>query len=249
MPWVGFEPMIPAFKQAKTVHALDCAATVISFHSFMYGLFKVAVSSWDCMSNGTMINKYWIWEAVEGSSNRIIWGTIPLCGWRNWRKKKHEKSQSTYALSTQYMRVSFISVQPFILIIFLNIIFVVQRKTETKKSDIINIHPNLLHIAAHAIIYWYLNKSCTLCNVIINNLPTPERLACGFLPPIVGLWSSCWATSSCVLKATSTFGWPLVRLMAGSAAESWNKQGNHQGNETRHIANECWQDLLYSWFT
>jgi hypothetical protein len=29
MPWVGFEPSIPAFKRAKTVHALDRAATVI----------------------------------------------------------------------------------------------------------------------------------------------------------------------------------------------------------------------------
>jgi hypothetical protein len=29
MPWVGFEPMIPAFERAKTVHALDRAATVI----------------------------------------------------------------------------------------------------------------------------------------------------------------------------------------------------------------------------
>jgi hypothetical protein len=29
MPWVGFEPTIPAFERAKTVHALDCAATVI----------------------------------------------------------------------------------------------------------------------------------------------------------------------------------------------------------------------------
>jgi hypothetical protein len=29
MPWVGFEPMIPAFEQAKAVHALDRAATVI----------------------------------------------------------------------------------------------------------------------------------------------------------------------------------------------------------------------------
>jgi hypothetical protein len=29
MPWVGFEPTIPAFKRAKTVHALDRAATVI----------------------------------------------------------------------------------------------------------------------------------------------------------------------------------------------------------------------------
>jgi hypothetical protein len=28
MPWVGFEPTIPAFKQTKTVHALDRAATV-----------------------------------------------------------------------------------------------------------------------------------------------------------------------------------------------------------------------------
>jgi hypothetical protein len=29
MPWVGFEPTIPAFERAKTVHALDRAATVI----------------------------------------------------------------------------------------------------------------------------------------------------------------------------------------------------------------------------
>jgi hypothetical protein len=28
MPWVGFEPMIPAFKWPKTVHASDRAATV-----------------------------------------------------------------------------------------------------------------------------------------------------------------------------------------------------------------------------
>jgi hypothetical protein len=29
MPRVGFEPKIPAFERAKTVHALDRAATVI----------------------------------------------------------------------------------------------------------------------------------------------------------------------------------------------------------------------------
>jgi hypothetical protein len=29
MPRVGFEPTIPAFERAKTVHVLDCAATVI----------------------------------------------------------------------------------------------------------------------------------------------------------------------------------------------------------------------------
>jgi hypothetical protein len=29
MPLVGFEPTIPAFERAKTVHALDRSATVI----------------------------------------------------------------------------------------------------------------------------------------------------------------------------------------------------------------------------
>jgi hypothetical protein len=28
MPWVGFEPTIPASERAKTVHALDRSATV-----------------------------------------------------------------------------------------------------------------------------------------------------------------------------------------------------------------------------
>jgi hypothetical protein len=31
MPWVGFEPTIPAFERAKTLHVLDRAATVIVF--------------------------------------------------------------------------------------------------------------------------------------------------------------------------------------------------------------------------
>jgi hypothetical protein len=29
MPQVGFEPTIPVFQRAKSVHALDCAVTVI----------------------------------------------------------------------------------------------------------------------------------------------------------------------------------------------------------------------------
>jgi hypothetical protein len=33
MPSVGFEPMIPVFEPAKTVHALDHAATVITWIS------------------------------------------------------------------------------------------------------------------------------------------------------------------------------------------------------------------------
>jgi hypothetical protein len=33
IPWVGFEPTTPAFEQAKTIHALDRAATVIGGHA------------------------------------------------------------------------------------------------------------------------------------------------------------------------------------------------------------------------
>jgi hypothetical protein len=36
MPWVGFEPTIPALERAKTVHALDGAATVIGHHEILY---------------------------------------------------------------------------------------------------------------------------------------------------------------------------------------------------------------------
>jgi hypothetical protein len=35
MPQVGFEPMMPAFKQAKIVYALDLAATVTGFGESM----------------------------------------------------------------------------------------------------------------------------------------------------------------------------------------------------------------------
>jgi hypothetical protein len=34
MPEVGFELTIPVFERAKTVHALDCAATVIRSSTF-----------------------------------------------------------------------------------------------------------------------------------------------------------------------------------------------------------------------
>jgi hypothetical protein len=40
MSRVGFEPTIPAFKRAKTVEALDCAATVISLRSRWEGNIK-----------------------------------------------------------------------------------------------------------------------------------------------------------------------------------------------------------------
>jgi hypothetical protein len=31
MPWVGFEPTTPVLERAKTVHALDRAASVIGY--------------------------------------------------------------------------------------------------------------------------------------------------------------------------------------------------------------------------
>jgi hypothetical protein len=42
MPWVEFEPTIPAFEQANTVHVLDRAATVMGphFHTYILGKFQ-----------------------------------------------------------------------------------------------------------------------------------------------------------------------------------------------------------------
>jgi hypothetical protein len=39
---VGFEPMIPVFERAKTVHALDCTATVIDISSDIVGIYQIA---------------------------------------------------------------------------------------------------------------------------------------------------------------------------------------------------------------
>jgi hypothetical protein len=41
MPQVGFEPTIPVFKRAKTLHALDRAATVIgALYIYIYTCYK-----------------------------------------------------------------------------------------------------------------------------------------------------------------------------------------------------------------
>jgi hypothetical protein len=40
MPRVGFEPTIPAFERAKTVHVLHCAATVIGHTAIYLPLFS-----------------------------------------------------------------------------------------------------------------------------------------------------------------------------------------------------------------
>jgi hypothetical protein len=45
MPRVGFEPTIPALEVARTIHALDSAATKISKFYFTIGKFKLSILS------------------------------------------------------------------------------------------------------------------------------------------------------------------------------------------------------------
>jgi hypothetical protein len=45
MPLVGFEPTIPLFKRAKTVHALDRAVTVIGSDTIQFNL-KFGTDAW-----------------------------------------------------------------------------------------------------------------------------------------------------------------------------------------------------------
>jgi hypothetical protein len=46
MPRVGFEPTIPVFKRAKTVHALDRAATVIGLHLLLKAIKRFKPNSY-----------------------------------------------------------------------------------------------------------------------------------------------------------------------------------------------------------
>jgi hypothetical protein len=54
MPWVGFEPMIPVFERAKTVHATDREATVMNYLSFLGYLQFLA-----CFPNFEKCKKFW----------------------------------------------------------------------------------------------------------------------------------------------------------------------------------------------
>jgi hypothetical protein len=50
MPRVGFEPTIPVFERAKTVHALDRSATVVGgFCTYKY-INMINVVGYDCDS-------------------------------------------------------------------------------------------------------------------------------------------------------------------------------------------------------
>jgi hypothetical protein len=45
MPWVGFEPAIPASERAKTVYALDLAATVIGSLGCIFNILNFFVGT------------------------------------------------------------------------------------------------------------------------------------------------------------------------------------------------------------
>jgi shikimate 5-dehydrogenase len=46
MPLLGFEPTIPVFERANTVHALDSAATVIGIINTIFFFFGATAPIW-----------------------------------------------------------------------------------------------------------------------------------------------------------------------------------------------------------
>jgi hypothetical protein len=61
MPWVGFEPTIPAFERAKTVHALDRATTVTGCWKYScVNESRISYSStrvlWSCVLQGQILS-------------------------------------------------------------------------------------------------------------------------------------------------------------------------------------------------
>jgi hypothetical protein len=69
MPRVGFEPMIPAYERAKTVRALNCAVTVISYqlclvHVFITEYMTAAQTGGYALTEGSTVIVY-IWKFAE----------------------------------------------------------------------------------------------------------------------------------------------------------------------------------------
>jgi hypothetical protein len=54
MPPMGFEPTTPVFERAKTVHALDCAASVIGGVLYSAEL----LSLFTCISRGMFARRF-----------------------------------------------------------------------------------------------------------------------------------------------------------------------------------------------
>jgi hypothetical protein len=87
MPWMEFEPTIPAFERAKTVHALDRAATVIGLPTvyvvfFSRALFNDVFQHRDYIASNCMVIDEWRWigKYFEGSGG----GLMPTFACRDW---------------------------------------------------------------------------------------------------------------------------------------------------------------------
>jgi hypothetical protein len=60
MPFVGFEPMIPASERAKTVHALDCSTTVTGAKHY----YSVEINGGELNSNSWVANTCLVGKVV-----------------------------------------------------------------------------------------------------------------------------------------------------------------------------------------
>jgi hypothetical protein len=81
MPWVDFEPMIPASEQAKTVHALDRAATVtgrIRYYSFEYS-FRIPYFHFNLL-NWNYIIRIFIFTSFKSSLLFSLYHVAPVVG-------------------------------------------------------------------------------------------------------------------------------------------------------------------------
>jgi hypothetical protein len=56
MPLVGFEPTIPVFQRAKTVHALDRAATVIGLWELITNYSMQSFNCFDVLPLKSLVN-------------------------------------------------------------------------------------------------------------------------------------------------------------------------------------------------
>jgi hypothetical protein len=58
MPQVGFEPTIPAFERAKTVHALDRSATVIGLDPIGLPIIIVIITAKTKLNSVAVVRKW-----------------------------------------------------------------------------------------------------------------------------------------------------------------------------------------------
>jgi hypothetical protein len=80
MPWVGFEPTIPASERAKTVHALGRAATVI-------GLSKITPRYFTWLTKGIFRQFNVRWASWGLSLIILVWCPRYISLWQGPRRK------------------------------------------------------------------------------------------------------------------------------------------------------------------